>query len=91
MKKLLLLLLIGLPAGAFADCYCVCMNGVNQAFCDSAIEIRPICGPKVCPIEPPSIKPINPPTIPPIGTVTCIQEFVWDHNLGKYVWKQVCY
>ena len=59
------------------------VNGSNQPICDSSIDLRPICGPKVCPIEPPSIKPINPPTIAPIGTKECIQEQVWDYNLGK--------
>ena len=36
---------------AFSDCYCTCMDGKNQPICDSTIEIRPICSPKVCPIE----------------------------------------
>lgn len=91
MKKFLLLLLIALPSWVSADCYCPCINGQNQPICDSAIELRPLCSPRACPLEPPSVKPINPPTIPPIGTETCIQELVWDHNYGKYVWKQVCY
>ncbi len=90
MKRLFLLIVL-FPSWAGADCYCTCINGQNQALCDSAIEIRPICGSRVCPIEPPSVKPINPPIVPPIGTKHCDQELVWDHNLGKYVWKQICY
>ncbi len=91
MEKLLIVLLFALPASVSADCYCTCMNGQNQPFCDNSIEIPPICPPKICPIEPPSIEPINPPTIPPIGTEVCVQEQVWDENYGKYIWKQVCY
>ena len=90
MKRLFLLVIL-LPVYAGADCYCTCINGQNQPVCSSSIDLRPICGPRVCPIEPPSVKPINPPTVPPIGTKVCIQEQVWDHNLGKYVWKQICY
>ena len=74
-----------------ADCYCTCMNGENQPICDSAIVLRPICPPKICPLEPPSIEPIQPPTLPPLGTEVCVQEQVWDYNLGEYVWKTICY
>ena len=91
MKRLALALILMLAANsAFAGCYCTCINGVNQPLCESSIDIPPICPPKVCPIEPPSVKPINPPRVPPIGTRVCYQEYVWDHNLNKYVWKQVC-
>ena len=79
-----------LPIAALADCYCTCINGQNQPICSNAFEMRPICAPMICPIEPPSIRPINPPTIPPLGTRFCTQEYVWDFNYGKYVWKQIC-
>lgn len=91
MKKILILALFALPSLGNADCYCTCIDGRNQPICDSAIGVKPICGPRVCPIRPPSIKPINPPTVPPIGTGTCVQKQVWDHNYNRYVWKQVCY
>jgi hypothetical protein len=90
MKKLLVIFLFAFPGISAADCYCTCMNGENQPICENAIDLKPICAPKICPIEPPSIKPINPPTIPPIGTKNCRQEQVWDYNQNKYVWKQVC-
>jgi hypothetical protein len=91
MRKLLLLCALVIPGIASSECYCTCMNGRNQPLCDSSMDLRPICAPKVCPIEPPSLKPINPPTLPPLGTRECRQEQVWDHNYGKYVWKKVCY
>jgi hypothetical protein len=64
MKKLFLIALFAVPGLAAGDCYCTCINGKNQPVCESAIDLKPICGPKVCPIEPPSIEPINPPTVP---------------------------
>jgi hypothetical protein len=84
-------MLIGVGANvAEAACYCTCMNGTNQPICDTAIEVRPICAPRICPIEPPSIRPIQPPTVPPLGTRNCRQEQVWDHNYQRYVWKTIC-
>lgn len=90
VRILAALALTGLAVIAYADCYCTCINGRNQPVCERAFDVRPVCPPKVCPIEPPSIRPINPPTVPPVGTKVCYQEMVWDHNFGKYVWKQVC-
>jgi hypothetical protein len=75
---------------AVADCYCTCVNGRNQAICESTIDLPPVCGPKMCPLEPPSLRPLSPPTLPPLGTRVCRQEQVWDHNYSKYVWKQIC-
>jgi hypothetical protein len=90
MRYRVALTILALPAVAAADCYCTCINGQNQAICDRAYEMKPLCGQSLCPLEPPSVKPINPPYVPPIGTRVCQQEYVWDHNYGKYVWKQVC-
>lgn len=75
---------------ANAACYCTCLNGQNQPICDNAIDVRPICPPRVCPIEPPSVRPIQPPTVPPVGTRSCRLEQVWDHNYQRYVWKNIC-
>ena len=90
MKKLVLLALLAIPAISVADCYCTCIDGRNQPICQNALDVKPVCPPRVCPIEPPSVKPINPPTVPPIGTRRCYQKYVWDHNYQKYMWKQVC-
>jgi hypothetical protein len=75
----------------FADCYCACMNGINQPFCSSSIDIAPICSPRVCPIESPSIKPLPSLNFPPLGTTSCEQEQVYDDYEGRYVWREVCY
>jgi hypothetical protein len=83
--------LLVLPFAAEAGCYCACMNGANQPICSSAIDVRPICGPAICPIEPPAISPILPLKIPPLGTQTCVPQQVWDQNLRQYVWKRICY
>ena len=89
-KHLLLVLLAMLPGAALADCYCACMNGRNQAICENSLDIKPICGPAICPIQQPSIPPIMRPQIPPVGTRSCRNEQVWDHNYRRYVWKSIC-
>jgi len=91
MKKLLMLVFFLLPLQAAADCQCVCMDGQVRVVCSSAIDLKPICPPRVCPITPPSIPPIQPPRVPPIGTETCTQKQVYNEYTRRYEWKEVCY
>ena len=74
-----------------ADCYCACMNGENQPFCDSTLDLPPLCPSRVCQIETPSIEPLPSLDLPPIGTTYCQQEQVYDDYEGRYVWRNVCY
>jgi hypothetical protein len=93
MKRALLGLGLGvallMSARAEASCTCQCVDGEMQPLCSSAIDIPPICPPRVCPIAGPSIAPINPPTIPPLGTSSCRQAQVCD-RYGNCRWQQVC-
>lgn len=82
--------LIPLSSAALASCTCECVNGQAQAMCSSAIDIQPICPPRICPITPPSITPINPPTLPPLGTTECHQAQVLNPYTSQYEWRQVC-
>ncbi len=82
-----LALLLSVPAEA--SCTCHCVDGEMEALCGSALDIRPICPPRICPIAGPSIAPINPPTIPPLGTSSCRQARVCD-SFGNCRWQQVC-
>ena len=74
-----------------AGCYCACMNGVNQPFCESTLDLPPLCPPRICPIETPSIEPLPSLDLPPIGTTYCEEEQVYDDYEGRYVWREVCY
>jgi len=76
-------------ARAEASCTCRCVDGEQQPLCSSAMEIAPICPPRICPIVAPSIAPIRPPTIPPLGTSSCRQAQVCDFS-GNCQWQQVC-
>ena len=78
------------PDVALAACQCTCINGNVQAVCTNAIEIRPICAPRVCPITPPSVRPLNTPSVPPIGTKTCRMEQVLNPYTNQYEWKRIC-
>ena len=72
-----------------ASCTCQCVSGEMHPLCSSAMDIPPICPPRICPIAGPSIAPINPPTIPPLGTSSCRQARVCD-PFGNCRWQQVC-
>ncbi len=74
-----------------ASCVCQCVNGEVEAICSSAIEVPPVCAPRVCPIVPPKVEPITPPTVPPVGTSRCQMVQVYDEEAREYVWKKVCY
>ena len=93
MKRVLTCVSVGVAlltsARVEASCTCQCVNGEMQPLCSSAIDIPPICPPRICPIAGPSIAPINPPTIPPLGTSSCRQARVCD-PFGNCRWQQVC-
>lgn len=76
---------------AYAACQCVCMDGEVQAVCTSALDIEPICAPRICPIVPPAIEPIQRPRVPPIGTSKCVQRLIYNDQTKKYEWQEVCY
>lgn len=95
MRLRLLAVLIGLAMPALAGrsdaaCVCLCMDGRNQPICESAIDLKPICPPRVCPIAPPSVAPIQPPRVPPLGRSSCEQKQVLNPNTGRYEWREVC-
>jgi hypothetical protein len=75
---------------ASAGCVCQCVNGHVEAICQSAIDLKPICSPTLCPIVPPSLKPIESPTLPPLGTSQCHNQQVWNPTLGRYEWVRLC-
>jgi hypothetical protein len=79
-----------LPALGHADCQCMCVNGSVQAMCSSAIDLKPICAPRICPITNPSVTPIMPPRVPPIGTTSCHQAQVYNEYTQQYEWHEVC-
>lgn len=83
-------LTLALPAAAIAECECMCVNGSVQAMCSSAIEVRPICAPRICPITSPSVQPITAPRIPPVGTTSCHQVQVLNEYTQHYEWHEVC-
>jgi hypothetical protein len=95
MNRIMLigLMVVGFFASNFAtaDCGCVCMSGEVQAVCSNALEIRPICAPRICPITPPSIEPIQQPRAPPIGTTNCTPQQVYNEYSHMYEWKEICY
>jgi hypothetical protein len=74
---------------AQAACYCQCVDGEVRPLCDRALDLPPICPPRICGIQAPSIAPISPPTIPPIGTSSCQQRRVCD-MFNNCRWQQIC-
>jgi len=83
---------VGLTAATMASaaCQCACVGGTVQAICQSAIDLKSICAPTICPITPPAIAPIAAPRVPPIGTSHCASRQVYDPSTGQYVWKELC-
>ena len=88
--RLIAFLLFLTPTVALAECICSCVNGQVQPICSTAIEVRPVCGPRVCPIVPPSVQPIPAPRVPPIGTSKCGPKQVWNPSTGMYEWRVIC-
>jgi hypothetical protein len=84
------LLTLGAVQSAAAGCVCRCVNGQVEAICQSAIDLRPVCGPAVCPIVPPRISPIESPRVPPVGTSQCHNQQVWNPTTGRYEWQRLC-
>ena len=88
-------LLVGLawmvaPTSASAACSCECVNGQAVPLCESSLDIPPPCM-RLCPMTPPAVKPLDPITLPPLGTDTCSMEQVYNADLGRYEWAEVCY
>lgn len=79
-----------LTPAAHAGCSCECVNGQVQAICDSAIDLRPICAPRVCGIAPPSVAPVQPPMLPPLGTSSCAPQMVQNPQTMMYEWRTIC-
>lgn len=88
---LLLSLLLLTPIVVRADCSCVCMQGQVRAVCSGALDLKPICAPRICPVTPPSVKPIQKPRVPPIGTTKCVQRQIYNEQSERYQWREVCY
>ncbi len=82
---------ISIPNVGHASCACQCVNGEVEPICGSAIEVPPVCAPRVCPIVPPEVEPITPPTVPPVDTSRCQMVQVYDEEAKKYVWRKICY
>ena len=75
---------------SWAECECACVNGAMRPLCTSAIELRPICPPRVCPIVPPAVAPIAPLRLPPLGTEHCWMAQVYNQATLRYQFRQVC-
>ena len=72
------------------SCRCVCIEGKVESLCQNAIELKPICGPQICPFPALGYRPLQPPTLPPIGTKSCRQEQVLNSTTSLYEWQTVC-
>ena len=83
-------LLICASQNATAACMCQCVSGRVEAICQSAIDLKPICSPALCPLVPPSLKPIETPAVPPVGTSQCHNKQVWNQNTERYEWVRLC-
>lgn len=92
MTRLMMFLFCTLALSSFvyADCTCECVNGEVEPICSNALEVPPVCAPRVCPIVTPSVQPITPPTVPPVGTSQCEEKQVYNDDTGEYEWKLVC-
>ncbi len=84
------LLTLAATAPGEAACQCACVDGQVQAICENALDMKPICAPKICQIVPPAVRPIQAPTIPPLGTSSCGPQQVFDPQAGRYVWQTLC-
>lgn len=74
---------------AEAACRCVCVDGVKQNLCSSALDIKvPCIG--ICPIKPPGIAPLPSLKLPPLGTTSCRQAQVYNSYTQRYEWRRVC-
>ena len=72
-----------------AACKCVCVDGVKQNLCSSALDIKvPCIG--IFPLKPPGIAPLPSLKLPPLGTTSCRQAQVYNSYTGRYEWRRVC-
>lgn len=76
---------------AQTGCECKCVAGEVKALCSSAIDLRPVCAPRVCPIVPPALQPLPTQRLPPLGTRGCTQKQVYNERTFQYEWQEVCY
>lgn len=83
-------ILFGLFSLANAACSCECVNGQVQAICDNAMDMQPICPPRLCPMTTPDLAPLQMPSLPPLGTSKCQQEQVYNSMTGRYEYKEIC-
>lgn len=90
MKRILLITAILFSIEANAYCQCKCVNGRTEALCSSALDLEPICPPKICPLTRPSVSPIHKPYVPPIGTTSCRNMQVYNKTTRRYEYKSVC-
>jgi hypothetical protein len=89
-KLLVAAFLFVAPHFATAACTCQCVNGQVEAICQSAIDLKPLCSPTLCPLVPPALRPIESPTLPPLGTTQCHNQQVWNPSQGRYEWVRLC-
>ena len=76
------------PHDSSARCDCLCVDGEVEAVCESSLNIKPICAPRICPIDRPSLEPIKPPRLPPLGADECRQARVLIGRI--YEWHTIC-
>ncbi len=72
---------------AHAACTCKCVLGNVVPVCDSAMDIRPFCAPRMCPVVDPN-KPIPQPKLG--AAPECTQERVWNPYTAEYDWRAKC-
>jgi hypothetical protein len=91
MKKNLAVIAALLAAGAAqASCVCRCVDGEVQPICSSAMDMSPMCAPRMCGKPAPSIAPMQAPQMPPMGTQQCRQVQVRNPYTHQYEWQTVC-
>lgn len=91
MKKLAAIVAgIVLSGVVWGECVCTCVNGTPQPLCSNALDMEPICSPRICPIDAPSIRPIESLSLPPLGTKACRNKRVLNPRTNQYEWKRVC-
>ena len=87
----LLFISININSTSYAACTCECVNGQVEAICSNSMDLRPLCGPRLCPLVNPSIKPLDSLTLPPLGTSNCTNMQVYNSYTYQYEWEEMCY
>ena len=83
-------LFVVLSGASQAACECLCVEGQVKAICNSPVELKQICSPRICPMTSPAIKPIAAPRVPPVGTTKCTQKQVYNEKTFRYEWIEIC-